>query len=138
MLARGRGSDVFSLYCFDILRLLYIGSYLPFIKFYQGFKEMTQDPTRAAFEERYNTKSKMATYRLERYCDEYVDSRACIAWEVWQAATKHQSDKCAGLEVAVKDVIDYCRPQNQQRDFVAVVNTLHKALKEHRDSVEGG
>jgi len=98
---------------------------------------MTQDPTRADFEEWFKV-------RYHYYCplkrdssnvDDYSTDHASISWVVWQAATKHQSDQCAGL-VGALDTIrksGFVSYDGEKPHVVAA-----KALKEHRDSVEGG
>jgi len=114
---------------------------------------MTQDPTRADFEEWYKV-------RYHYYCplkrdssnvDDYSTDHASISWVVWQAATKHQSDKCAGLVMALekceKRFLEYAASHRLKgtADGVEKAGRNHdmavmckEALKEHRDSVEGG
>jgi len=96
---------------------------------------------------------------LERYSGQFrkllID---CSNLEVWQIrneidtitlrmecfakrrrdSVKHQSDKCAGLAVALHELRGCCNlPENNDYKISCMVNA-DKALKEHRDSVEGG
>jgi len=108
---------------------------------------MTQDPTRADFEEWYlkYCGDDKASISRELSGDGYDWLCTQRSWSAWQAATKHQSDKCAGLvgalELALK-VIDRAfrrtKSIDNQSKYLEATGVIEKALKEHRDSVEGG
>jgi len=99
---------------------------------------MTQDPTRADFEEWLN-KTIDCKYEYDPVTG-YVPQEVYQLYQAWQAATKHQSDKCAGLVGALESIVKCYSFSTGEivKGAPKFVFDAIKALKEHRDSVEGG
>lgn len=111
----------------------------------------TKDPVRAGFEEWYATEAKTINRDMDNVFSTnpngsyvWVDTR--VAFKAWQAATKHQSDKCAGLvgalEKCEKRFLEYAASHRLKgtADGIEKAGRNHdmavmckKALKEHRD-----
>jgi len=113
--------------------------------YFEGTYKMTQDPTRADFEEWFKTEVRATGRTFEHVFNRnkngnYSWSDTSDSWIAWQAATKHQSDKCAGLVEIIRVALNWRELSNTPNATLPEAWKLRaeQALKEHRDSVEGG